>query len=145
MRFLDSWRFDDDPIELPMFAHVAPPFFGVPGLQNEGQGFRANLFGIHHVDTEAAKLVVAIPLTDTEIEAPLGDESQCRLLFRQQNRVVPREGHYGGDEALCRRLCRKVRHRVKRRRNLAETHSMMFGREGAAKKLSASALILCSI
>ena len=119
MRFLDSRRFDDDLIELTMFAHVAPPFFSLPGLQNEGQGFLENLVGIHHVDTEAVKLVVAIPLTDTEIEAPLGDKIQCRRLFRQQNRIVPREGHDGGAEAQCRRLCRKVRHQVERRRNLA--------------------------
>ena len=46
---------------------------------------------------------------------------------------MPREGHYGGAEAQCRRLCRKVRHQVKRRRNLAETGEMMLGREGAAK------------
>ena len=46
---------------------------------------------------------------------------------------MPREGHYGGAEAQCRRLCRKVRHQVERRRNLAETGKMMLGREGAAK------------
>ena len=46
---------------------------------------------------------------------------------------MPKEGHYGGAEAQCRRLCRKVRHQVERRRNLAETGKMMLGREGAAK------------
>ena len=133
MRFLDNRWFDDDLIELPMFALKAPPFFGLPRLQNEGQGFLENLVGINHVDTEAVELVAAIPLNDTKIEAPVGDKIQFRRLFRQQNRVVPRKGHYGGAGAQCRRLCRKVRHQFKRRRNLAETGKMMLGREGAAK------------
>ena len=133
MRFLDNWLFDDDPIELPMFALVDPPFFGLPRLQNEGQGFHKNLVGIHHVDTEDVELVAAIPLNDTKIEAPVGDKIQCRRLFRQQNQVVPRKGHCGGAGAQCRRLCSKVRHQFKRRRNLAETGKMMLGREGAAK------------
>ena len=56
MRFLDNRRFDDDLIELPMSALLAPPFFGLPRLQNEGQGFLENFVGIRHVDTEAVGL-----------------------------------------------------------------------------------------
>ena len=84
MRFLDNRRFDDDLIELPMSALLAPPFFGLPRLQNEGQGFLENFVGIRHVDTEAVGLVAAILFNDTKIEAPVGGKIQCRRPFRQQ-------------------------------------------------------------
>ena len=70
MRFLDSRRLDNDLIELPMFACVAATFFDLPRLQNKGQGFLEDPVGIHHVDTEGVKFVVAIHLPTPKSRRP---------------------------------------------------------------------------
>ncbi len=78
-------------VERPVFSYLRKSFFRRPRLQQDFLGFLEARIGFRDRHVETDEFVVAIPFANPEIQPPAGQQVQRRRLFRQQNRIVPRQ------------------------------------------------------
>jgi hypothetical protein len=74
VRLLCGRRFDDDVLEVPVFAVVRKALFRGPRLKDEREPFLESFVRLLHRDTEAGEFVVAVPFTDPEFEPTVRHE-----------------------------------------------------------------------
>ena len=131
MRPLRRRRLDDDVVVLPVLAAMGPRPIRRPRLQEYLEGFVEHLVRLFHRNAEAGELVMAIALSDAEIDAAAGQEIEGRDLLGQQHGIVPGQRDHGGPEPQVLRPRAHPGQEVQRGRDLTEAGEVVLDDERA--------------
>src|SRR5262245_17215167 len=133
MRLLRCRGLDDDLLEGPIRAPMRERLAGGPRLDDHVDGLLEAGVGLLHRHTETCKLIVPVPLADTEIEPAPRQEIECCRLLRQQHGIVPRQYRYCRAQSQPARASAEPGQQVERGRYLTEAGEMVLDDEGAVE------------
>src|SRR6516164_4854519 len=131
VRLLRGRRFDDDVVELPIFAAMGERLLRGKGLGDDLDRFFEPRVGFLQRYAEPGEFVVAVTLADPEIEPAAGQEIERRRLLGQQHWVVPGQDQHRCAEAQMPRAGAEPGQQIEARGDLAEAGEVMLDEKGA--------------
>ena len=132
MRLLGRRWLDHDVIESPELSLMRKPLTGGPGLGDDSERLFEPRVGLLLRNVEAAELVVAVALADTEIEPAARHHVEHRRLLGEQHRIVPGQHHHRTADPQRFGAHRQASEQRERRGNLVPAGEVVLDQKAGA-------------